>query len=106
MDNQREVYDRQTTEECDLPLQPLLLRLLGMLLLVGKGVKEQQTVVESSHIVCKENKMVLIGLYGHQNHLELLNDNEEIDYIFDYWNQQLLSDLEIVMVALSFFVDS
>ena len=106
MDTQREVYDRQTTEECVSPLQPVLLRLLGVLLLVGKDVNKEQTVIDSSLLVCKENKMALIGLYGHQNHLELLNDNEEIDCVFNYWCQQLTSDLDIVTVSLSSIFDS
>lgn len=97
VDNQKEVYDRQTLEESAKPLQPLILRLFGVLIMLSK-TDTQEIRVEK--LVNCERKMVFIGLYGHQNMQEVWIENESIDGIVAFWKQQLTADLDLLVVGV------
>lgn len=97
VDNQKEVYDRQTLEESAQPLQPLILRLFGVLIMLSK-IDTQEIHVEQ--LVNTEKRMVFIGLYGHQNIQEVLAENGSIDSIAGFWKQQLSADLDLLVVRV------
>ena len=99
---------RQALEESVTALQPVLLRLFGLMVLLSKRKKEEsEMIVEQSQVIeyspmkisQEEEKMCLIGLYGHQNHLELLNEGDDRDCIIAYWNEQLMNDMQLLSVA-------
>ena len=50
-------------------------------------------------LVQKENKMMLVGLYGHQGQPEIVNEEEEITGLVDYWKNQLQLDLDLLTVC-------
>ena len=62
-------------------------------------VESSQVIEYSPMKISQEEKMCLIGLYGHQNHLELLNEGDDRDCIIAYWNEQLMNDMQLLSVA-------
>ena len=103
-------------DECNEALLPLFVRLYGLFLLFIKaGLFEQgeyqgetrgetrgdtrgEVLLDLERLLQKENKMALVGLYGHQDQLEILNEEEDLTVLVDYWKSQLLLDFDLLAV--------
>lgn len=99
-------------DECNEALLPLFVRLYGLFLLFIKaGLFEQgeyqgetrgetrgEVQLDLERLLQKENKMALVGLYGHQDQLEILNEEEDLTVLVDYWKSQLLLDFDLLAV--------
>ena len=103
-------------DECNEVLQPLFVRFYGLFLffikagLLDQGETQGETqgeiLLDLERLLQKENKMTLIGLYGHQDQLEILNEEEDLTVLADYWKSQLLLDFDLLAVMYFKFIHS